>query len=322
MISRAALATLVLAALPAVAAEPDPVVAQTAGRAVAPAQQAAAPDAQRDAVTVQSAAPAAQPDAVVAQTAGPAAQPAPGGTAAAKPAMVELPGGSFWLGERIGLTSDLGGFVHVKPFLLDATEVTVAEYSACVKARRCKPAADTIDWEGVGKADRKKWSERCNRDRADRADHPVNCVDWTQARDYCAWAGKRLPTAEEWEWAARNGSRGTMYPWGDEPPAERPCWSGAKGEKADLRDGTCPVGSNPASDTASGVKDLAGNVWEWTATDTLILPDSRGKGTPARIARGGGWADRVPADLESKRRAKNMEGWRAADLGFRCARSR
>jgi formylglycine-generating enzyme required for sulfatase activity len=310
MLTRTALATLVLLALPAAAAEPDP-----AGAA------SAAPAAQAEPAGVQTAVAAAHPDAAVAGTAAPAT-PTPR-AAGARPAMVELPGGSFWLGERIGPVSDLSAFVHVKPFLLDANEVTVAEYSACVKARRCRPAHPTIEWEGVKKADRTKWSERCNRDREDRAEHPVNCVDWNQARDYCAWAGKRLPTSAEWEWAARNGEKGTAYPWGDDPPGERPCWSGAKGEKGELRDGTCPVGSNPAADTASGVKDLAGNVWEWTATDTVILPDSRGRdGAPARISRGGGWADRVPGDLAAQRRAKNMEGWRGADLGFRCARSR
>jgi formylglycine-generating enzyme required for sulfatase activity len=243
--------------------------------------------------------------------------------AAATTAMVAIPGGSFKAGEAVGHLSDTAAYHRVAPFLLDATEVTVAAYAACVEARRCKPAAATIKWEGVKPADAATWSAFCNRDRADRADHPVNCVDWSQARDYCAWAGKRLPRAEEWEWAARNGEAGTPYPWGDEPPADRPCWSGAEGEKGARRDGTCPAGSHPAGDTRSGVKDLAGNVWEWTGTGDVIMPDSRGRGgTPARIAHGGGWADRDPKDLAAQRRAKNLPGDRGADLGFRCAKDR
>ena len=271
---------------------------------------------------------AAAPDPEAAQTAAPAARPEPSAasTVASPPLaslspMVEITGGRFVLGAPVGPLDEYSAIVRVKDFLLDRTEVTVAAYAECVKARRCTPASATIEWEGVSRADTKKWSSLCNRDRADRADHPVNCVDWWQARDYCAFAGKRLPTSEEWEWAARNGEEGTIYPWGDDPPGDRPCWSGEKGEKADLRDGTCPVGSHPASDTRSGVKDLAGNVWEWTATETVILADSRGRnGAPARIARGGGWSDRVPRYLMTAPRAKDREKWRAADLGFRCAK--
>lgn len=233
--------------------------------------------------------------------------------------MVAVPAGRFRAGARIGPLEDTVAYHAVGPFLLDATEVTVGAYAACVRAGRCTPAATTVRWDGLSPAERARWSEACNGERVDRADHPVNCVDWFQAQAYCAFAGKRLPTEEEWEWAARGGAAGAGYPWGEAPPADRACWSGADAPQL----GTCPVGSHPAGATPSGLRDLAGNVWEWTATRDVLFADSRGRGgTPARIARGGGWADRDPGRLAALRRVKDAPGDRAADLGFRCARSR
>ncbi len=156
----------------------------------------------------------------------------------------------------------------------------------------------------------------------DRADHPVNCVDWSQARDYCAWAGKRLPLEEEWEWAARGASAGTPYPWGGDPPEDRACWSGP-GSEGGKRTGTCPVGSHPKGDSPSGISDLAGSVWEWTATEDVLHADSRGRGgSPANIVRGGGWAETDPKNLTAGRRVKDLPSSRLANLGFRCAKSR
>lgn len=250
----------------------------------------------------------------------------PDGAATAAPpavAMVAVPGGSFRAGERIGPLDDTVVYHRVAPFLLDATEVTVAAYAACVRAGRCTPAAATVRWEGLVDAERARWSAACNRDRADRADHPVNCVDWEQAAAFCAWAGKRLPTEAEWEWAARGAAAGTVFPWGNEPPSDRACWSGAAEGTDGSRAGTCPVGSHPGGGTLSGLQDLAGNVWEWTATRDTVYADSRGRGgTPVRIARGGGFGDSAPGRLAAAARAKDVPGSRAADLGFRCARSR
>ncbi len=124
--------------------------------------------------------------------------------------IVRLPGGTFRAGELTGPLKDTATYHRVRPLLLDVTEVTVAAYGECVKAGKCKPAAATVEWEGIRQPDRTTWSAYCNRDRADRADHPVNCVDWNQATAYCAWAGKRLPTEEEWEWAARSGSKAAL----------------------------------------------------------------------------------------------------------------
>jgi formylglycine-generating enzyme required for sulfatase activity len=235
--------------------------------------------------------------------------------------MVLLPAGAFRLGERTGPLADTVTYAWVGPFLLDEVEVTVAAYAGCVKAGRCSPAAATAALEGLTEADRAAWSESCNRDRADRADHPVNCVDWGQATAYCAWAGKRLPREDEWEWAARNGAGATPYPWGREDPGGRPCWSGGGSDAGGRRAGTCPAGGHPGADSSSGVKDLAGGVWEWTASRALVATDSRGRGGhSARVVRGGGWNDTDPARLSATFRLLDLPGWRSPDLGFRCAR--
>ena len=97
--------------------------------------------------------------------------------------------------------------VELAAYELDVTETTVAQYRACVDAHGCDAeklnAHDTCNWGKTGKDD-----------------HPVNCVDWNQAEAFCKWAGKRLPTAEEWE-AAAHGSTGYRYPWGNDAPGSQ-----------------------------------------------------------------------------------------------------
>ncbi|WP_434416954.1 SUMF1/EgtB/PvdO family nonheme iron enzyme [Nannocystis pusilla] len=132
---------------------------------------------------------------------------------------------------------------QVGRFCIDITEVTTAAYGACVRAGACTP---TI----VGDI------AECNLTRADRGDHPVNCVDFEQARAYCSWLGKRLPNDEEWMYAARARDGGGTWPWGN-LPLDR--------TRACIQIGsTCPVGQHPAGASPEGVQDLAGNVTEWT----------------------------------------------------------
>lgn len=236
-------------------------------------------------------------------------------------AMVSLPGGSFRLHHGSGPFGDIPTYVSAGPFLLDATEVTVASYGECVRAGRCKPAWGTVTWQWIRAAEHAWWSRFCNQDRADRADHPVNCVSWDQAKSYCAWAGKRLPTEEEWEWAARNGRDGTPYPWGEAPPAGQPCWNG-EGNDAGRgnRQGTCSAGSHPADATAARVRDLGGDVSEWTSSETVVGADSRGRGgTAVKVIRGGAWPHQDPGQLSSVSRSAVPGSQREAWLGFRCA---
>jgi eukaryotic-like serine/threonine-protein kinase len=236
-------------------------------------------------------------------------------------AMVSVPGGRFRLLHGSGPFNDVPTYASVAPFLLDATEVTVAAYGECVRAGRCEPAAATAGWGWIKDAERARWSPACNQDRADRSDHPVNCVDWGQATSYCAWAGKRLPTEQEWEWAARNASAGTAYPWGDAAPAGQPCWNGEGNDAGrGRRGGTCPAGGRAADVTAAGVKDLAGGVSEWTTSEMVVGADSRGRGgITVKVFRGGSWADEEPGRVASWSRSGDERPRRDPRLGFRCA---
>ncbi len=168
------------------------------------------------------------------------------------PGMAAVPGGTFFMSSR-------GDQVTVKPFCMDATEVTTAAYTDCVKAKHCSSDGLSSDFF-------------CNYGSKPKDKHPINCVDWDQSAAYCLAQSKRLPTMEEWEWAARGAERGTTYPWGDEPASEQLCWS-ASFKRTAL--GTCEVGSHPAGATPFGIQDLAGNVSEWTdgkTSDDSVRP--------------------------------------------------
>jgi formylglycine-generating enzyme required for sulfatase activity len=208
--------------------------------------------------------------------------------------MVSLPGGTFKMGKR-------GDTVTVQPFSLDATEVTADAYAACVRGGGC-----TADHPGEWTLYGKEFTAdgRCNYGVIGKGNHPINCVDWNQATAYCRWAGKRLPTEEEWEWAARGQSRGTQYPWGDEEPGSRACWN---------RSETCAVGSYPAGDAPGGIHDLAGNVWEWTASKYAA-------NSSLRVLRGGGFSDDATALLASIR-GRYDPAPRYNYVGFRCSRT-
>lgn len=194
----------------------------------------------------------------------------------------------------------------IQSFCMDRTEVTVAQYGGCVRAKGCSPAPTTAFWVDIPAEARDCWSPACNGERADRQDHPVNCVDASQADAYCRAQGKRLPTAEEWEWAARAGDEARPHPWGFDRAASQLCWSGLA-----KRDGTCPVGSFPDGDTSSGIHDLAGNVWELTATKT--------DGTNT-IAMGAGYNVNNESLVDITVRIPGEPAFRGPNTGFRCVR--
>ena len=99
-------------------------------------------------------------------------------------------------------------------------------------------------------------------------DHPAVIVTWDEAEAFCEKAGGRLPTEAEWEYAARGGREGAIYPWGDETPADKP---GAPNGAALESDRPRPVKSYTAN--GYGLFDIAGNVWEWTADVGTLYRD-------------------------------------------------
>jgi hypothetical protein len=206
------------------------------------------------------------------------------------PDMVTVAGGPFFMGcnEKVDSSCQTderpGQLVIVAPFAIDRTEVTVAQYRACVEAGRCDEP-DSSD-------------PSCNWGKPDRDSHPVNCVDWYQATAYCDWAGKRLPTEAEWEKAARGTDR-RVYPWGN-------AWETDRANVAS--DGTKPVGSYPSGASPYSALDMAGNVWEWVS-------DNVGGG---RGLRGGSWYGR-PSHARASYRLSSGPGDRRVDVGFRCA---
>jgi formylglycine-generating enzyme required for sulfatase activity len=150
-------------------------------------------------------------------------------------------------------------------------------------------------------------------------EHPVVNVLVADCEAYCAWAGLRLPTEAEWEWAAR-GTDGRIYPWGDAPPAAH---SANVPDRDRFRD-AAPVGSFPAGASPWGCHDLAGNVWEFTADDFAAHPatlqvDPAPPGGPDdfRVVKGGSFY----APEAFARAPGRTEGWPSETQGFRVARS-
>jgi hypothetical protein len=214
--------------------------------------------------------------------------------AAAPGTMARIPGGNFMMGSHCTqpfFNCQPAHSVNVAPFEIDLTEVTVAAFKSCVDSGRCLvPPSDG----------------RCNWGKDGHERHPINCVDWEQARTYCAMVGKRLPTEAEWEFAAV-GQTGWIYPWGNEEPDKtRSCPGNVEwGE-------TCDVGLYPAGKSHYGVLDMVGNVKEWTADAWCSYDTPPGCVAEARAVRNG-----VPAS----RREPLDHTQKDASHGFRCARS-
>jgi len=202
--------------------------------------------------------------------------------------MALLPAGSFVLGATRRK-------VKVEAFCIDKTEVSAADYQFCVDVNRCSS-------EGLYEG---SWATYIH-----YPGHPINYVTWAQADHYCDVHLKRLPTEEQWEWAARGGPAGNTYPWGNNPPSYEPCWSGPGNDSGkDKREQTCPAGSHALDVTPQGVLDMAGSVYEWTAT-------RGGKGE--RIIRSAAWNSRSASSVEASSREPATETERSFSQGFRC----
>jgi len=193
--------------------------------------------------------------------------------------------------------------VHLAAFEMTRTEVTVAQYRLCVQA---------------GKCDAPKTGTYYNWGHDGRDDHPVNGVSWNDAKAYCEHAGGRLPTEEEWEYAAR-GREGRKYAWGNTPAPSCDVAVMDDGGNGCGHDSTWPVCSKPAGNTPEGLCDMSGNVWEWTASFYCPYASKNCAGE-ARVDRGGGWYNDDPSRLRGAVRSWFAPEIRWNSLGFRCAR--
>ena len=223
---------------------------------------------------------------------------------------VLIKGGVFTISYGKDSAQQIG--VTVPSFMMSKSEVTVSAYRDCVEAGACtQPNAD----------------EFCNWGKADRDQHPVNCVDWSQARAFARWIGGDLPSESEWEYAARSQGKQHIYSWGSAKPS---C------EYAVMDEGghgcgqgmTAPVCSKPKGNTLNGLCDMSGNVWEWVLDEDQSprpTPPTDGSAvckTPkcenkkaARIDRGGGWVNSSRVRTTSRGSLKNNRKFLA--LGFR-----
>ena len=236
--------------------------------------------------------------------------------------MVSIPAGSFLMGSNDGPSDERPAHrVTLSQFHIDRTPVTNAQFALFLNA------VGPVNSKGEKRFDVDDEDARIHRRGGkwvpDRGfeNHPVVEVSWFGARDYCGWAGKRLPTEAEWEKAAR-GTDGRKYPWGNSPPDRT---------KARLRAGwneTAPVDSFPKGISPYGVLDMAGNAWEWVSSAYMPYPYNVNDGRedltpgPVRGTRGGGH-DSPAEELTTTQRGRNLSrNFRSGhhNIGFRCAR--
>ena len=219
--------------------------------------------------------------------------------------MVLVPGGEFTIGADGGNPDyGPGRVINLPTFEIDKFEVTNDAFAQFV--------ADTGYVTFAERELNQNWQDYAT----NKGNHPVVKVTWNDAVAYCAWAGKRLPTEEEWEKAAR-GSDGRVYPWGSEFDAAM------ANVKATGLGGTAAVGSFPG-DSPYGAKDMAGNVWEWTDSWFKAYPGSTSTnqyfGERFRVTRGGARFEEGDQVTTYNRNAGLPDITANDDVGFRCVR--
>lgn len=218
-----------------------------------------------------------------------------------EPGMLYIPGGET-------VYSEDRKTYQVGDLWLDRTEVTVAAFRTFVDAGFSPP------WTPAGV----KANSVCTWNLPDSDALPINCIDWYQAEAYCQWAGKRLPTAQEWGWAARGREAQRKYPWGDAPPS---CEVAVVAMDDTDESRGCglnrpwAVGTKPGDTTLDGLVDMFGNLGEFTSTG------SSAKETSTRIGRGATWRMRGFASMAIDSHGGYLvrEGW-SEDMGVRCAK--
>ena len=287
-------------------------------------------------------------------------------TAGSTSGMLKLDGGPFLMGTTTdeGFPQDGEGPVRqvsLDPFYIDPTPVTNAAFREFVKATSYRSESERIGWSFVfrGHIPPDRYAELVDDTVAtvpwwckvygadwrqpegpgshieDRDSYPVTHMSWNDAQEFCRWAGKRLPTEAEWEYAARGGLEQRLFPWGDElTPAGRHMCNIWQGEfpVVDLAEdgyaGPCPVDAFPPN--TYGLYGAAGNIWDWCADwfhpayhigSTRVNPVGPREGT-SRVIKGGSYLChrsycnryRVAA------RTSNTPESATTNIGFRCVR--
>jgi formylglycine-generating enzyme required for sulfatase activity len=234
--------------------------------------------------------------------------------------MVLVPAGTFPLGcdasnpaEVCDADAQPVHAVYLDDYWIDLYEVTNGRYRVCVQAGACAAPAQ---WSSPT---RQRYYGNYLYDA-----YPVIHVSWQDAANYCAWAGKRLPTEAEWEKAARGPWGDRAYPWGNEEPN---CYRlNYKVASYYCLSDTAPVGNSPAGASPYGLQDMAGNVWEWVndwydesyyGYGPLDNPTGPAQGTE-RVVRGGSWFEEARW-VHATVRVADLPTARYDRLGFRCA---
>jgi formylglycine-generating enzyme required for sulfatase activity len=227
--------------------------------------------------------------------------------------MVTIPAGPFLMGSQNpkGRADEWPQrTVYVDTFAIDQVEVTNERYMAFVATTGHRSPPNPY---GTGVLSSAKGIERL----------PVVQVSWYDAKAYCSWAKKRLPTEAEWEKAAR-GTDGRMYPWGDDQPTP----TRANFDREWVEDKTLhPVGSLSGGDSPYGIKDMSGNAREWVqdwydpdyyANAPEKNPQGPDKGI-VRVIRGGSWHSPL-SDITATARGRGGFALQTHGTGFRCVR--
>jgi formylglycine-generating enzyme required for sulfatase activity len=225
-----------------------------------------------------------------------------------KRSMAEVPAGEFIMGSNERWDDEAPEHVSsTGAFYIDLNEVTNTDYKKFVTATE--------------KTSPFHWPE--GNIPKGKENHPVVYVSWFDANEFCAWAGKRLPTEQEWEKAAR-GEDGLIYPWGNE-------WSLDKSNNPYKNStGTEPIGSYPEGRSPYGLYDISGNVWEWVDSYYLAHPGNpvtRAEyGTDKRVLKGGSWFDCLSYGCGLSAPTFNRSFFtpevKNNSFGFRCAKTK
>lgn len=206
-------------------------------------------------------------------------------------------------------SSEIQREMTLSPFEIDQHEITNAEFARFVDETSYVTDAEKVgySWRVVAGQSMQvgglSWKSSVFANEEDPWSLPVVNVSFNDAASYCEWAGKRLPTEDEWEYAAR-GDTGNIFPWGNEWAEANAVWR--------LSGKPRPVGSVEVGATPTDIYEMSGNVWEWTI----------GRNDSGMVLKGGSWAEENPANLRAAaRRVIQAADSAHNDEGFRCAKN-